>query len=62
MGVPADQRGSVYHTSRGYGIQWRDENGVRQRQSGFKCKSEARGWFHDVERKRMRGETTARPR
>jgi integrase len=57
--MPAEQRGSVYPTSRGYGIQWRDEQGVRRRQSGFTSRSEARRWFEDVERKRMRGETPA---
>ena len=57
--MPAEQRGSVYPTSRGYGIQWRDEDGVRRRQSGFTSRSEARRWFEDVERKRMRGETPA---
>ena len=57
--MPADQRGHVYTTSRGFGIQWRDEQGVRRRQSGFMSRSEARRWFDDVERKRMRGEAVA---
>ena len=59
--MPAEQRGSVYPTSRGFGIQWRDEHGARQRQSGFKSRSEARTWFADVERKRMRGERRLPP-
>jgi hypothetical protein len=55
--VPADQRGHVYKTNDGYGIQFRDEHGTRRRQSGFTSRSEARRWFEDVERKRQRGET-----
>ena len=57
--MPAEQRGSVYPTSRGFGIQWRDEDGTRRRQAGFTSRSEARRWFEDIERKRMRGETPA---
>jgi integrase len=57
--MPAEQQGSVYKTATGYGIRWRDENGTRRRQAGFKSRSEARAWFRDVERKRMRGETIA---
>jgi len=59
--MPAEQRGSVYKTAAGFGLQWRDEVGVRRRQAGFKSKSEARAWFVEVERKRMRGEAVARP-
>ena len=54
--MPAEQRGSVYKTAKGFGIQWRDESGARQRRAGFSSRSEARSWFWDVERKRMRGE------
>jgi integrase len=57
--MPAEQRGSVYTTSKGFGIQWRDETGTRRRQAGFKSRSEARAWFQDVEKKRMRGEAPA---
>ena len=57
--MPAEARGSVYTTSRGFGIRWRDEHNVLRRQSGFGSRSEARRWFEDVERKRMRGETPA---
>jgi integrase len=57
--MPAEARGSVYTTKRGYGIRWRDEHGVMRRQSGFASRSGARRWFDDVERKRMRGETPA---
>jgi integrase len=56
--MPADQRGSVYSTANGYGIRWYD-NGVRRRRAGFKSRSEARSWFANVERPRMRGETPA---
>jgi len=54
--MPAEQRGSVYPTSKGFGIQWRDETGTRRRQAGFSSRSAARAWFRDVESKRMRGE------
>lgn len=54
--MPAEQRGSVYKTAKGFGIQWRDETGARQRRPGFSSRSEARSWFWDIERKRMRGE------
>jgi integrase len=57
--MPAEQRGSVYPAGKGYGIRWRDEHGTRRRQAGFKSRSEARSWFQDVERRRMRGETIA---
>jgi integrase len=57
--VPAEQRGSVYATKKGYGVRWRDEHGQRRRQAGFSSRSAARKWFDDVERPRMRGETPA---
>jgi integrase len=53
--MPAEQRGSVYATSAGYGIRWRDEHGQRRRRAGFKSKSEARRWLERVEFPRMRG-------
>jgi integrase len=57
--MPAEAHGSLYRTSTGHGIRWRDEHGVLRRQSGFTSRSEARSWFENVERKRMRGETPA---
>lgn len=57
--MPADQQGSTYATSRGFGIRWYDETGARRRRAGFSSKSEARKWFRDVELRRMRGETIA---
>ena len=57
--MPAEQQGSVYKTARGYGLRWLDENGDRRRRPGFTSKSEARKWFQDIERKRMRGESPA---
>jgi integrase len=59
--VPAEQRGQVYSTAKGFGIRWYDETGVRRRQAGFSSRSEARAWFRDVESKRMRGEAIQRP-
>ena len=58
--MPAAQRGQIYRTSTGYGIRWYDETGTRRRRSGFKSRSEARQWYEDVERRRMRGDV-ARP-
>jgi integrase len=55
--VPAEQEGSVYKTTTGYGLRWYDEHGVRRRKAGFSSPSKARAWFREVERKRMRGET-----
>jgi integrase len=57
--MPAEQRGSVYKTGRGYGLRYYDETGARRRQAGFSSRSEARAWFRDVERPRMRGERVA---
>jgi integrase len=57
--MPAEQRGSVYSTTNGFGIRWYDEDRRRHRQAGFPSKSAARAWFRDVEQKRMRGETPA---
>jgi len=59
--VPAEQRGAIYTTARGFGIRWRDQNGIRRRRVGFKSRSEARAWFQNVEKRRMRGEAVARP-
>ena len=50
--VPAEQRGQVYATAKGYGIRWY-EAGARRRQAGFSSRSEARAWYRDVESKRM---------
>ena len=59
--MPADQRGSVYATKTGYGIQYRDEKGARRRQAGFPSRSTARKWFQETEKPRQRGEAVARP-
>ena len=53
--MPAEQRGQVYATAKGYGIRWYDERGARRRQAGFSSPSKARAWFRDVELPRMRG-------
>lgn len=57
--MPAEQQGSVYKTSRGFGLRWYDEIGARRRRAGFSSRSAARAWFRDVEQPRMRGETPA---
>ena len=54
--MPADQHGHVYATANGFGLRWYDETGARRRKAGFSSRSEARAWFRDVERRRMRGE------
>ena len=54
--MPAEQYGHVYKTGRGFGIRWRDETGKQRRRSGFCSQSEAKAWYIDVERKRMRGQ------
>ena len=60
--MPAIQRGSVYPLKRGgYGIQYRDENGERQRQSPFPTKTAAREWFRNHVEPRLRGEARKRP-
>jgi integrase len=51
--MPAQTRGSVYQTRAGYGIRW-PENGRRMFQAGFKTKTEARRWFDDTVRPRLR--------
>lgn len=56
--MPAEQIGSVYKTTGGFGLRWYDETGTRRRKAGFSSASKARAWFRDVERPRMRGETT----
>ena len=43
--MPADQLGSVYATSRGYGVRWYDETGARHRKAGFSSRSAARAWL-----------------
>jgi len=57
--VPADQMGSVYRTSKGFGLRWYDEARTRRRKAGFSSRSAARAWLRDVEIPRMRGERIA---
>jgi integrase len=52
--MPAELRGSVYTTSRGFGIRW-IEYGRRRYRSGFGSKKEAREWFTDEVRPRLNG-------
>lgn len=52
--MPAELRGSVYATSRGFGIRW-IEQGRRRYRSGFDSKKEARQWFTDEVRPRLLG-------
>ena len=59
--MPAEARGQVYKTVRGFGVRYYDETGARRRQAGFRSRSDARRWFNDVERPRMRGEAVQRP-
>lgn len=60
--MPATPQGHVYPLkSGGYGIQYRDANGQRQRKSPFKSKSAARDWFRDYILPTLRGEDAPRP-
>jgi hypothetical protein len=59
--MPADQQGSVYPTSTGYGIRYTDEYGIRRRQAGFSSLSKARRWFRDLELPRQRGRLVDEP-
>jgi integrase len=52
--MPAEAQGSLYSTSSGYGIRWR-ENGKRRFRSCFETKRDARRWFEDGVRPRLRG-------
>lgn len=52
--MPAEAQGSLYATSSGCGIRWL-ENGRRRFRSGFETKRDARRWFEDEVRPRLRG-------
>jgi integrase len=52
--VPAELKGSVYATRKGYGIRWL-ENGRRRYEAGFETKRDARRWFDDEIRPRLHG-------
>lgn len=56
--MPAEAQGSPYATRRGYGIRWL-EQGHRRYRSGFQTKREARQWFEDEIRPRLRGRRRA---
>jgi integrase len=51
--MPAEQRGSVYAIRGGYGVRWR-EHGERRFQSPFRTKTEARKWYDDNVKPRLR--------
>jgi integrase len=52
--MPAEQAGSVYATkTRGWGVRWR-EHGQWRYQSGFRTKTEARAYYRDEVRPRLR--------
>ena len=56
--MPAEAQGSLYATRRGYGIRWL-EHGNRRYRSGFETKRDARQWFEDEVRPRLRGRRRA---
>jgi integrase len=56
--MPAEAQGSLYATKRGYGIRW-IEHGRRRHRSGFATKRDARQWFEDEVRPRLRGRRRA---
>ena len=51
--MPAESRGSVYATRSGYGIRWY-ERGERKFQSSFRTRTEARQWFDENVKPRLR--------
>jgi integrase len=51
--MPAEQKGSVFKSGRGYGIRWL-EDGRRPQKTGFKTKTEARSWFNENVAARLR--------
>jgi hypothetical protein len=57
--MPAEQRGSVYKTARGYGIAGETDGRDTKRASR---RGPRRAWFRDVEQKRMRGGPLMCPR
>lgn len=56
--MPTEQHGSVYATSEGFGVRWRERR-ERKFTSGFETKREARQWFEDEVRPRLRGRRRA---
>jgi hypothetical protein len=58
--MPAEQRGSPYKTSSGWGVRW-VEHGKRRHHSGFPSKSAALAHFRDVVRPRLVGASTIDP-
>lgn len=57
--MPAEQLGHVYETRRGYGVRWRERDSRRRYKSGFETKRDARQWFEDEVRPRLRGRRRA---
>lgn len=51
--MPRQTRGSVYQTKAGWGIRW-PEGGKRRHQDGFRTRTEAREWFDEHVRPRLR--------
>ena len=58
--MPAEQRGSAYRTSSGWGLRW-VEHGTRRHSSGVSSKSAALAHFRDVVRPRLAGSSTIDP-
>jgi integrase len=56
--MPAEAQGSLYATRRGWGIRWL-EHSHRRHRSGFQTKRDARQWFEDEVRPRLRGRRRA---
>jgi hypothetical protein len=51
--MPRDIQGSVFKSGDGYGIRW-PANGSRPQKVGFRTKTEARDWFTDNVKPRLR--------
>jgi len=51
--VPRATQGSVFRAGRGWGIRW-PENGARHQKTGFRTRTEARAWWDEHVRPRLR--------
>ena len=59
--MPAEQRGSAYRTSSGWGVRWWEHDGKRGHRSGFASKSAALAHFRDVVRPRLASASSVDP-
>src|SRR5262249_22001732 len=60
--MPAEQRGSVFRTPRGWGVRWRENDRSRAQETGFANKSDALRYYRDEVRPRLESGSTLDPR